>query len=206
MGEGRGEGRGGHRLEGFPRRPRARAGLSTTPSLPATAGRGVRGLCPAPPGTRGRSQPGFFAVSCQATRSPWLSVPLTPFPSLWRKPPAQEPQQLCCPQQTQKRRSQTVSQKPPAQTASGLWAPGGGERRSPTLPWRCAPDGGRGCPTTMTALRFGLASFLSPRMDQRSVFRLKGKEKRENSAIKIVFMVSQTLSHAFSHVIFTVIF
>ena len=30
-------------------------------------------------------------------------------------------------------------------------------------------------------------------------------EERDNSAIKIVFMVSQTLSHAFSHVIFTVI-
>ncbi|KFO27409.1 hypothetical protein H920_11210 [Fukomys damarensis] len=40
-------------------------------------------------------------------------------------------QQLRCPRQTQKRRLQTASQKPPARTASGLQARGGGERQSP---------------------------------------------------------------------------
>ena len=110
--------------------------------------------------SRGRP-PGFFADSCQAVCSPQASVPLTPFPPL-----------------AQTSGSGTTAASL-ARTASGLWAPGGGGRRSPTLPWRCAPGRGKGCPMTMTALRLCLASRLPPPVSQPSGFRLKDKEKKE---------------------------
>lgn len=157
-------------MENSPRGLKVQTGLSSTPQHPATSGRGNLGLCPAPPGGPREVPARFLRWLLPAIRSPKPSVPLAPFPPLWRKPPSQEPRQLRCPRQTQKHRSQAVSQKPPARTASGLRAQEAERGEAP----RCRGDAlgrGRGGPTTMTALRPVLALLISPRIAQRSLFQ-----------------------------------
>lgn len=136
---GEGEGGGSQRtagMENSPRVPKVQTGLSSTPQHPATSGRGNLGLCPAPPGGPRKVPARFLRWLLPAIRSPKPSVPLAPFPQLWRKPPSQEPRQLRCPRQTQKHSSQAVSQKPPARTASGLRAQEAGRGEAP----RCHGD------------------------------------------------------------------
>lgn len=70
----------------------------------------------------------------------------------------------------------------PEAPCAGCFRSAGPRRRGeakPHVAMEMRPGWGRGCLTTMTALRFGLASCLSPRIAQCSVFRLKGKEKKE---------------------------
>lgn len=92
-------------------------------------------------------------------------------PRLWRKPPCREPRQPRCPRQTQEHRSRPFPTSPrrgllPVCGPRG----GGGGRRSPALPWRCAGEGeGRPYDNDRFEAGLGLARFS----------QLKDKEKKE---------------------------
>lgn len=96
---------------------------------------------PTPLGEAGEgSRQSLFLDSCPSSLQPQASVShtLPPTPRNLRLRPC-----FRCPRPTQKRRSRAVLAAPGAD-CFGLWAPGGGGRRSPTLPWRCALGQGKG--------------------------------------------------------------
>lgn len=132
---------------------------------------------------------------------PLAQRPSHALPPQGPKPPAQEPQQLRCPRQTQKRRSQPFPRSP----RRGLLPVCGPQEAGRGEAPRCygdAPGAGEGRPDDND--RFEAALGLAPLCLDSPVYcvplKRQGKE-RENSAVKLVFVVSQTLSHALSHVI-----
>lgn len=144
-------------MEESPRVPKARAGLASTPSRPATAGRRDRGLCRAPPGDPKKTPARFLR---------WL-LPSSP------QPVAQRPSHAFYLALAQTSGSGTaaaslstadaetpLSSSFPEAPCAGCFRSAGPRRRGeakPHVAMEMCSGWGRGCPTTMTALRFGLA-------------------------------------------------
>lgn len=166
-------------MEGSSRVLKARSGFSSSLARPTSAGHGDGGLSPTPLGEAeegSRQASSLTLVKQSAAPRP---ASLTPFPPTRANLGLGNHSRFA----VLGRRRNAAHEPFPSSPRRGLLPVCGpqeaGGRRSPTLLWRCALGRGKGCPTTMTALRLRLASRLPPPVSQPSGFRLKDKEKKE---------------------------
>lgn len=179
MGEGEGGGRRGQpgwrTLRGCRKSELAfRLPLST----PQLLGAETSACAPRLQGARGRSLPGFFASSCQRSAAPSPASPSRPFPHSGANLRLRNLGSFA----VHGRRRNTAHKPFPRSPRRRLLPVCGPWRRGeakPRVAMEMRSGRGRGGPTTMTALRPGLALLVSPRRAQRSLFQLKDKEKKE---------------------------